>query len=238
MTDVLLVIPARGGSRCIPKKNLHPLAGKPLMAWSIEQAIAADIGSVIVVTDDAAIAAVADRYGVAVYEEPADLAGDTVSMESVMAWVIDQCRQREGRVPDWLVVLQPTSPLKLSSHIREAWVIAKTGAFNSVFSVVDSAHCSWRLKDKTLSAEWPQHGPLRRMLRQQAGKQWTENGTIYAVKTEAFLAGSADTRFCPPMYLYEMPLWTAQQVDTLEDLVMVELIMRTRLQLGSDGVRS
>ena len=88
MTDVLLVIPARGGSRCIHKKNLHPLAGKPLMAWSIEQALAADIGPVIVITDDPAIAAAADRYGVAVYEEPSELAGDTVSMESVMAWVI------------------------------------------------------------------------------------------------------------------------------------------------------
>ena len=139
-------------------------------------------------------------------------------------------------MPDWLMVLQPTSPLKLASHIRESWAVAKSGAFESVFSAVASAHCSWRLKDKTLSAEWPQHGPLRRMLRQQAGKQWTENGTIYAVKTEAFLAGSADTRFCPPMYLYEMPGWTSLQVDTEEELALVEFIMRTRLQLGANGV--
>ncbi len=236
MDRPVVIIPARGGSKSLPAKNLHPLCGKALIAWTIEQAKAADIGPVVVVTEDAAIAAIADRYGVAVYEEPEDLAGDTVSMESVMLWVIEQCRQRDGRVPDWLMVLQPTSPLKLSGHIRESWAVAKSGAFNSVFSVVASAHCSWRLKDKTPSIEWPQAGLLKRMTRQEAGQQWTENGAIYAVQGERFLV--EETRFCPSMYLYEMPGWSAMQVDTPEDLALVELVMRARLQLGSDGVRT
>ena len=240
MATAIVVIPARGGSKGLPTKNLHPLCGKVLIAWSIEQALAADIGSVIVVTDNDAIAAVADKYGVAVYEEPAELASDTSSMESVMAWVIDQCRQRSPQavyaVPDWLVVLQPTSPLRLSTMIREAWSVAKTGAFNSVFSVVPSAHCCWRLKDNIPSGEWPQASPLKRMTRQEAGQQWTENGAIYAVQTYAFV--HEETRFIPPMYLYEMPGWTAMQVDSPEDLALVEHVMRTRLTLGADGVRA
>ena len=240
MATAIVVIPARGGSKGLPTKNLHPLCGKVLIAWSIEQALAADIGSVIVVTDDDAIAAVADKYGVAVYEEPADLAGDNISMESVMGWVIEQCRQRSPQavyaVPDWLFLLQCTSPLRLSSHIRECAAVAKTGAFNSVFSVVPSAHCCWRLKDKIPSGEWPQASPLKRMTRQEAGQQWTENGAIYAFKAERFLV--EETRFIPPMYLYEMPGWTAMQVDSPEDLALVEHVMRTRLTLGADGVRA
>ena len=153
-----------------------------------------------------------------------------------MAWVIAQCRQRDGRVPEWLFILQPTSPLRLSTHIRECAVVAKTGAFASIFSAVPSAHCSWRMQGQGLSPEWPQASPLRRMTRQEAGQQWTENGAIYGVKADALL--TQETRFCPPMYLYEMPLWTSLQIDTEEELALVEFIMRTRLQLGSDGVRS
>lgn len=236
MTDCLVMIPAKGTSRGLPKKNLHILAGKPLLMWTAHQALAADIGPVIVVTDDRAISTLADQYGLTVYEEPAEIAKDSASMEEVMSWFLGQCRERAGHVPDWLMVLQPTSPLRLSGMIREAWAVCKSGAFGSVFSAVKSAHCSWRSKEKDLHPEWPQQGPLKRMLRQEAGQQWTENGAMYAVKAASFLA--KDTRFCPPMYVYEMPVWTSWEIDGPEELAIVEMIMRARLQLGSDGVRS
>ena len=238
MTEFVCIIPARCGSRGLPGKNTTSFCSRPLIEWTILHALAANVGSVVVCTNDSVVSEIATKHSCEIYDEPDELAKDMVSMESVLLWTLERYAELHGTKPTWLMLLQCTSPLKLASHLREVAAIARTGAFNSIFSVVQSAHCSWRLKDKTLSAEWPQRAPLCRMLRQQAGQQWTENGTIYAVKTEAFLAGSAETRFCPPMYLYEMPLWTAQQVDTLEDLVMVELIMRTRLQLGSDGVRS
>ena len=239
MTDCICLIPARGGSKGIPAKNLHPLAGRQLVIWTIRQAMAADIGPVIVVTDSPEIAKVADAWGVTVYQEPAEIAGDSVSMEEVMAWFLGQCRERSGRVPDWLMVLQPPSPLRLSAHVRESWAVAKSGAFDSVFSVVPSAHCSWRYQGTDLLAEWPQNlnaKSRQRMLRQQAGRQVTENGAIYAARVQSFL--EEETRFCGRIYAYEMPLWTAWEIDGPEELAIVELIMRARMQLGSDGVRT
>jgi len=236
MTDCIVMIPAKGRSLGLPAKNLHSLAGTPLVLWAIRQGLAADIGPVIVVTDSPEISKIADGWGVMVYDEPEEIAGDSVSMESVMSWFVGQCRERSGGVPDWLMVLQPTSPLRLSSHIRESWVVAKTGAFDSVFSAVRSAHCSWRLQGTILSAEWPQKERFKRMRRQEAGQQWTENGAIYAVKSERFLV--TESRFCPPMYVYEMPLWTTLEIDGPEELALVELIMRARMQLGSDGIRT
>ena len=236
MTDCIVMIPARRGSKGIPRKNLHPVAGRPLAAWTIHQALAAAVGPVAVVTDDPGVSALADQFGVTVYEEPVELAADAVSMESVMSWFLGQCRERAGSLPDWLMLLQPTSPLRLAGHLREAAAIARTNAFDSVFSAVRSAHCSWRLQGKNLSAEWPQKGTLKRMTRQEAGQQWTENGAIYAAKTERFLV--TESRFCPPMYVYEMPVWSAWEIDGPEELALVELIMRARMQLGSDGIRT
>mgnify|MGYP001575820960 CR=1 FL=1 len=239
MSDCLLMVPAKGVSRGLPAKNLHQLAGKPLVLWSLQQALAADIGPVVVVTDSPDITSLADAWGVTVYQEPAEIAGDFVSMESVMAWFLGQCRERSGRVPDWLMVLQPTSPLRLSGMIRESWAVAKSGAFDSVFSAVPSAHCSWRYHGTDLLAEWPQDlnaKKRQRMLRQQAGRQVTENGAIYAARVQSFL--EEETRFCGRLYAYEMPLWTSWEIDGPEELAIVELIMRARLQLGSDGVRT
>ena len=239
MTDCICLIPGRGGSKGIPAKNLQPFAGSQLLSWTIRQALAADIGPVIVVTDSPDIAKIAEAWSVTAYDEPAEIAGDTVSMESVMAWFLGQCRERAGHVPDWLMVLQPTSPLRLSPMIREAWAVARSGAFDSVFSVVPSAHCSWRYQGEQIQIEWPQETqgkPRRRMLRQQAGRQVTENGAIYAVRTHRFL--EEETRFCGRIYAYEMPVWTAWEIDGPEELAIVEMIMRARMQLGSDGVRT
>jgi len=239
MIDCLVMIPAKGTSRGLPGKNLHALAGRPLVSWTIQQALAADIGPVVVVTDDRDIAGISDGLGTTVYEEPAEIAEGSVSMESVMSWFLGQCRERSGHMPDFLMVLQPTSPLKLASHVRDAAAIAKTGAFDSVFSAVPSAHCSWRYQGTDLLGEWPQDLKAKsrqRMLRQHAGRQVTENGAIYAVRTERFLV--EETRFCGRVYAYEMPLWTATEIDGSEELAIVELIMRARLQLGSDGVRT
>ena len=237
--DCVCLIPARSGSKGLPKKNLVKLCGQALISWTIHQALAADIGHLVVATDGPDIAHMAESCGVVAYDEPEALASDDASLESVMAWFLGQCRERSVKMPDWLMVLQPTSPLRLSTHIRELWAVAKSGAFDSVFSAVQSAHCSWRYQGTNLLAEWPQDLKAKtrqRMLRQQAGRQVTENGAIYLVRTHRFL--EEETRFCGRLYAYEMPLWTAWEIDGPEELAIVEMIMRARLQLGSDGVRT
>src|SRR3990167_7908300 len=166
MTDCIVMIPARRGSKGIPRRNLHPVAGRPLAAWTIHQALAAAVGPVAVVTDDPGVSALADQFGVTVYEEPVELAADAVSMESVMSWFLGQCRERAGSLPDWLMLLQPTSPLRLSEHIKGAWSLAQSGRFDSVFSAVPSEHCSWSFDGKKWMLECPQAKPLMRLTRQ------------------------------------------------------------------------
>jgi len=109
--ETLAIIPARGGSKGIPRKNVLPLAGKPLIAYNIEQARRSQfIRRVVVSTDDAEIAAVARQYGAEVVWRPAEISGDSASSESALLHALEQLRQQENYQPDLLVFLQCTSP--------------------------------------------------------------------------------------------------------------------------------
>jgi CMP-N,N'-diacetyllegionaminic acid synthase len=131
------LIPARGGSKGIPRKNLAPLAGRPLILWTIEAAQASrSLTRVVVSTDDGEIAAVARDQGVEVLERPAELAAD----ETPMLDVIRHALGRLGPV-DVLVVLQPTSPLRRPDHIDQALlVLLEDERRDVVVSVVEVPH--------------------------------------------------------------------------------------------------
>src|SRR5476649_611625 len=111
------IIPARGGSKGVPGKNILPLAGKPLIVWTIEAAKASGaIDRLVVSTDDEAIAAVARDFGVEVRIRPAALAADDTPTRPVLEHVVKEL-EGEGEVFDAMVTLQPTSPLRLPHHI-------------------------------------------------------------------------------------------------------------------------
>ncbi len=119
---VLLMIPARGGSKRLPRKNVLPLGGKPMIAYSIEAAKGVTgIDSIIVSTDDDEIAAVATTYGAAVpFMRPAELASDTASSLDVWRHAVDTMEARSGYRYDILILIQPTSPLVQSTDITQA----------------------------------------------------------------------------------------------------------------------
>lgn len=120
--SVLLVIPARGGSKRLPRKNLLDLAGKPLIAWSIEAAIEAASGDILVSSDDKEILSIARKYAdqaVHAHCRPAQLAEDQTSMVSVLLDVLEYQRGRGYRY-ETLVLVQPTSPLRASCDIQTA----------------------------------------------------------------------------------------------------------------------
>jgi CMP-N,N'-diacetyllegionaminic acid synthase len=132
--DVVALVPARGGSRGIPRKNLASLAGKPLLRWTLDAARAAEsVTRIVVSTDDDEIAAEAE--GVEVLRRPAELARDETPMLDVVRHALDAL----GGV-DVLAVLQPTSPLRRVEHIDEAVrLLLETGA-DAVVSVVEVPH--------------------------------------------------------------------------------------------------
>ena len=119
--SVLAVIPARGGSKGIPRKNLREVAGKPLIVWTIEQALAArPTMDVVVSTDDAEIAEVARAAGARVpFLRPAELAQDTTATEPVVLHALAQARA-EGSHPQAVMLLQATSPVRLPGTLTRA----------------------------------------------------------------------------------------------------------------------
>src|SRR5438046_4510499 len=106
---VLGIIPARGGSKGVPRKNLRPLAGRSLLLWSIGSAKQArSLDAYVVSTEDAEIAAVARAAGAMVFERPPELAADDVMVIDVVLHILDELRERDGRQPEIVVVLHPT----------------------------------------------------------------------------------------------------------------------------------
>ncbi|HEY9766444.1 MAG TPA: acylneuraminate cytidylyltransferase family protein, partial [Chroococcales cyanobacterium] len=117
---VLAVIPARGGSKGIPRKNVRLLAGKPLIAHAIEAARGSrSIDRVVVSTDDTEIGRVAERFGAEVVWRPTEISGDTASSEAALLFTLDFLESKEGYRPDILVFLQCTAPLTLAEDIDD-----------------------------------------------------------------------------------------------------------------------
>jgi len=133
---VVGLIPARGASKGIPRKNLAPLGGKPLLAWTIAAALESErVKRTVVSTDDPEVADVARAYGAEVLDRPPELAGDETPMRDVVAHAV-----RELAPETALVLLQPTSPLRNSRHVDDAVELLLAGGADAVVSVVEVPH--------------------------------------------------------------------------------------------------
>lgn len=137
MKKIVAVIPARGGSKGIEKKNIKNFCGKPLIAWTIENALKSKyLDKVIVSTDDEEIAAIARKYGAEVpFYRPAELAGDTIGVEPTLKHAYEWLKENENYHADALVLLQLTTPTRQTHHIDEAIEIFKEKKVDSVVAV-------------------------------------------------------------------------------------------------------
>ena len=134
--EIVALVPARGGSKGIPRKNLAPLAGKPLLAWTIEAALASEaVTRTVVSTEDDEIARAARAAGAEVLARPAELAADGTPMRDVIEHAL-----RELGGTEVLVLLQPTSPLRRAEHVAAAVELLRATGADSVVSVVEVPH--------------------------------------------------------------------------------------------------
>lgn len=219
---ILSLIPARGGSKGIPRKNLAMLAGKPLIAHTIEQAKAVrSLRRVLVSTEDEEIAEVSREYGAAVQERPEHLALDETPTEAVISYVLDTLPQEDK--PDIVVLLQPTSPIRFSADIENAITLLEHGGYDSLLSVVASHHFLW--KEVGGRAFAYNYNPLSRPRRQEM-RQYAENGSIYMFRTAGFM--ESNCRLFGNIGLYVMDYWTQFEVDTPESLGLCAMIMNSR----------
>jgi len=224
-TGVVGIVLARGGSKGIPHKNLVPLAGKPLIAYTLEQARSvAAISRVIVSTDSDEIAGVARQFGAEIVPRPAELSGDTSSSESALIHCLDQLRDAQELEPSLVVFLQPTSPLRSPRHIEEAIATLKEQGADSLFSAGPLQGLAWRLDGDQLMPV--SYDPLHRVRRQDAPEYLTENGSIYVFKP--WVLRDLGCRLGGKIAVYRMAALDSFEVDEVEDLPVVEFLLRTR----------
>ncbi|MDP1719079.1 MAG: acylneuraminate cytidylyltransferase family protein [bacterium] len=189
---ILGVITARGGSKGIPGKNIKPLLGKPLIAYTIEAAKASGVvDRLILSTDDPAIAEVAKQYGCEVpFMRPAEIADDKAAHLPVLQHAVKALEAKDGYRPDYVLLLQPTSPARQAFHIKEAVdLIEKSGADSvlSVAEIPENYHYKKAMfADKTgVLRLVKDFGPVynRVARRQDLEKNYWSIGSIYLFKT-------------------------------------------------------
>jgi len=228
---VLGLIPARGGSKALPRKNLAPLAGRPLIAHTIAAALeAAGLERVIVSTDDEEIARVARTHGAeAPFLRPAELAEDASPAVAVMRHAVQWLEENQGWRAGVVVYLQPTSPLRRAGHIDRAVELLWREEADSVVSVVEVPHSFspvsvMRLEDGLLRPYLGETGPLRR---QDKPRLYARNGpAVLAVKRDTVMQGEGP--FGQLVLPLVMDAAESVDIDSAFDLELAEWLISRR----------
>lgn len=224
---IMAIIQARGGSKGLPRKNVRPLNSKPLIYYTIREALESRfLDRIIVSTEDKEIMELAKAYGAEVITRPANLAKDDTPSLPVVQHAIQYLEEIEDYHPDVVVILQPTSPLRIVKDINEAIGKLLEGSCDSVVSVCEvehPLHWMFTLEGDRLKRIIEGGGVTRR---QAAPKVYRVNGAVYATYRDVIMKQNAiignDTR------AYIMPLERSVDIDTELDFKLAELLMRER----------
>lgn len=221
MGDCVAIIPARGGSKGIPKKNLITIAGKPLVAWSIEQALdSSKIDSVWVSSDSHEILSVAETYGAKSILRPESISGDKATSEE--AWIHAVNEIQKHTEIDLVVCMQPTSPIRGSNDLDEAVEMFERGEFDSIFSGTKiEDRFEWRLMPN--GAESLNYDFKNRKRRQELEPKYLENGSFYVVPPAQLIANN--NRLSGRIGIYEQEQYKMYQIDNIEDVTLCEVIL-------------
>ncbi|MGY3513243.1 acylneuraminate cytidylyltransferase family protein [Bradyrhizobium lupini] len=220
----LAVIAARGGSKGIPHKNLLDLCGKPLIAWTVEQARAARGVDVVAVSSDSDnILAAAEAAGAIGVRRPEDISGDLASSESAWLHALNAIDERMGRF-ERIVALQATSPIRQSSDIEDALSTFDRDHLDSLLSVCEvEDYFNWRIG---ASGPEPINYEYRnRRMRQQIEKRYLENGSFYVLIPS--LLREQNNRLGGKIGFHVMDRHKMFQIDRPEDVKLCAAIMRS-----------
>ena len=224
---MIAIIPARGGSKGLPGKNVRPLNGKPLIAYAIEEALKAKhIDRVIISTDDEEIAKVAVQYGAELpFMRPAELASDTAQAIDNYIYTIGRLGEESKERIDAFVVLQPTSPLRIAEDIDGAVDLFLEKNADSVISYTPEAHpVSWH---KYLDEE----GRFVNIFddniqnRQANRVSYYPNGAVYVFRSSIIRERKYYTE---KSYAYVMPRIRSVDIDFIEDFEYAEYLLNRR----------
>ena len=212
---IVSIIPARGGSKGIPRKNIVDFAGKPLMLWTIEQAKASALVSEIYVTSDSKeILEIADAAGVKTIIRPPELSTDIAASESALLHVLNQIEE----APEYIVFLQATAPLRKSNDIDNSISHLINGAADSLLSVTKAYDYIWEKSEGGISSL--NFDFLQRKRRQDMKPLYYENGSIYVFKPD--ILKKYRNRLGGKISIYYMEPWQMVDINDNADLEWAE----------------
>lgn len=226
MNRVLAVIPARGGSKGVPRKNLRLVGGRPLIAWSIDAALASrKVNRVVVSSDCPEILAEAEKLGAVPLVRPAFLATDTATIEATLKHVV----RTEPERPDIVVSLQPTVPVRRPGLVDDCIQRMYDTDADSVFTAHPEPNMWWR-EDKQLWAEhadWRTNNPdrLQRQQMKATDLEWAQDGSVIVSRVHLLDSGKAQQIYPPRRIGGRVQVYPNERtvdIDTEEDLALAD----------------
>lgn len=220
LMNIISIIPARGGSKGLPGKNIRPFSGYPLVAWSIIQSLSSSaISHTIVSTDSEEIRDIVLKYGAEVpFMRPAEFAADHSHTEPVLLHALDELKKL-GEEPDAIVLLQPTSPIRLDGTLDRAIEVFKAGGYDSMLSVHAGHHFYWK-NAADPRAQYDFKNRPRRQDVSESERLYAETGSIYITKTSVLREG--ENRLGGKIGLFPMSLEESFDIDTEGDFRFLE----------------
>lgn len=237
MTEILAIIPARGGSKSIKRKNIKPIMGKPMVYYSIEACFKSKyITRTVVSTEDAEIKEICEAFGAEVIDRPMELAQDETKTAPVMLQVTDVL-EKQGYKPDYVVLIQPTSPFRTAEFIDNAFDFMfekiksqEIDNCDSCFSGFDfgNTHAKWKeLHSGQLEGLYDYRQRPRRQETECHYKLFCENGAFYALKYDVFRKVKDFVGENPCIYLTDLCF----DVDEPSDFELAEKIIEEQSKL-------
>lgn len=225
--SILAIIPARGGSKGLPEKNIYPINGKPLIAYTIDAALKSKyISTTVVSSENDAILKVSSNIGADIIKRPAEFATDEASSESVIIDAIKQMGEK-GNKFDIIVLLQPTSPLRNERDIDAALELMISEKASAIISVVNIGtkpfKAYYQNKDGYLKGIHSDKSP--NMRRQDLPDAFLANGAIYAISIKEFL--NTNNLITAKTLPYIMSPNKSLDIDTIEDIHAIETYLKT-----------
>lgn len=235
--EIVGIIPARGGSKGLPRKNILPLGGRPLISYTIEAALKSKINRTIVSTEDKEIAEIARECGAEVpFLRPKKLATDTASSLSVILHALNYLEKKERYYSDVIVFLQPTSPFRTYKHINEALEMFFSSDVDSVISVCETEYHPYYMYWRKMNGKLEEfvkikNKPLRR---QDLPTIYRINDAIVITKREYFKKVRKNSPCFNPKSVkgYIMDRISSVDINDKFDFLLAEFIMKSGLLWG------
>jgi len=220
--SIFCIIPARGGSKGVPHKNISPFLGEPLIAHSIKYAQESSlVDRIFVSTDDDQISNISTAKGAEIIPRPDEIAGDTATTESAISHAIEWWREH-GLSPDIIVLLQATSPLRPKDSLDHALNSFRSGGYDSLLSISPTHRFFWKVDGSEAHAEYDFINRPRRQDMTEADIRYVENGSVYIFSLEHFMR--VGNRLGGKIGYTVFPEEYSPEIDTSSDFTLLEEI--------------